>query len=116
MKKSDLTCSTVMAELLSGVPEDAEIGSVAVFVGVKGGGVYMGSNMGANPEQIAAMISAFSEAKRSVLDGIIRDYGMETMVTVMYFLASSHPDAKELGNDPDDLFRKYFVPGQGDGG
>ena len=114
MKKSDLTCSTAMAGLLASVPEDAEIGSVAVFVGVKGGGVYMGSHMGANPEQIASMISAFSEAKRSVIDGIIRDYGMETMVTVMYFLASNHPDAKELGND--DFFQKYFVPRQGEGG
>jgi hypothetical protein len=114
MKKGELACSTAMAGLLAGIPEDVEIESAAVFIGVKGGGVYMGSHMGANPEQIASMISAFGEAKRSVIDGIIREFGMETMVTVMYFLASSHPDAKELGND--DVFKKYFVPRQGEGG
>jgi hypothetical protein len=99
-----------MAKLLASVPEDAEIGSVAVFVGVKGGGVYMGSHMDANPEQIASMISAFSEAKRSVLEGIIRVYGMETMVSVMFFLASSTATTQELENDPSDFFKKYFVP------
>jgi hypothetical protein len=109
MNKGDLACSIAMAKLLAAVPEDAEIGSVAVFVGVKGSGVYMGSNMDANPEQIASMISAFSEAKRSVLEGIIRDHGMEMMVSVMFFLASSSPNAKELGNDPADIFKQYFV-------
>ena len=116
MKKSELTCSTAMAGLLAGVPDDAEIGSVAVFVGVKGGGVFMGSHMAASPEEMAAMISAFGEAKRSVIEGIIRDHGMDTMVTVMFFLASNHPDAKELGTDPADFLRKYFVPGSGEGG
>ena len=116
MKKGDLSCSTAMASLLAGVPEDADIESVAVFIGVKGGGVFMGSHMTANPRDIASMISAFGEAKSSVIEGIIRDHGMETMVTVMYFLASSHPDAKDLGNDPDAFFRKFFVPGQGEGG
>jgi hypothetical protein len=110
MNKGDLTCSIAMAKLLATVPEDAEIGSVAVFVGVKGGGVYMGSHMDSNPEQIASMLSAFSEAKRSVLEGIIRVHGMETMVSVMFFLASSTANTKELGSDPSDFFKKYFVP------
>jgi hypothetical protein len=108
MRKSEFTCSAAMAGLLAGIPEDVEIESAAVFIGVKGGGVYMGSHLGADPEQIASMVSAFGEAKRSVMDGIIREFGMETMVTVMYFLASSHPDAKEL--EGDDFFKKYFVP------
>ncbi|HEY3307217.1 MAG TPA: hypothetical protein VGJ93_02065 [Desulfuromonadaceae bacterium] len=110
MKKGDLTCSIAMAKLLAAVPEDAEIGSVAMFVGVKGSGVYMGSHMDANPEQIASMISAFSEAKRSVLEGIIREHGMEMMVSVMFFLASSNTDTRELGADPADFFKQYFVP------
>jgi hypothetical protein len=110
MNKGDLTCSIAMARLLSSVPEDADIGSVAVFVGVKGGGVYMGSTMAANPEQIASMISAFSEAKRSVLEGIIREHGTEMMVSVMFFLASSSANAKELGSDPSDIFKHFFVP------
>lgn len=110
MKKGDLTCSIAMAKLLAGVPEDAEIGSVAMFVGVKGSGVYMGSHLDANPEQIASMISAFSEAKRSVLEGIIREHGMEMMLSVMFFLASSNADARELGADPADFFKQYFVP------
>lgn len=37
MKKGELTCSMAMAKLLAAVPEDAEIGSAAVFVGIKGG-------------------------------------------------------------------------------
>src|SRR3974390_2604428 len=84
MNKGDLTCSIAMTRLLSSVPEDAEIGSVAVFVGVKGGGVYMGSTMADNPQKIASMISAFSEAKRSILENIIREHGMEMMVSVMF--------------------------------
>ena len=114
MKKGDLTCSIAMAKLLATVPEDADIESVAVFVGVRGNGVYMGSHMDANPEQIASMISAFSEAKRSVLEGIIRVHGMETMVSVMFFLASSTANTKELGNDPSDFFKQYFVPKSGE--
>jgi len=110
MNKGDLSCSIAMARLLSAVPEDADIGSVAVFVGVKGGGVYMGSTMDANPEQIASMISAFSEAKRSVLEGIIREHGTEMMVSVMFFLASSSADAKELESNPSNIFKQYFVP------
>jgi hypothetical protein len=110
MKKGDLTCSIEMAKLLSTVPEDAEIGSVAVFVGVKGSGVYMGSFMDENPEQVASMISAISEAKSSLMEGIIRVHGMETMVSVMFFLASSTAHTKELGTDPADIFKKYFVP------
>jgi ribosome-binding factor A len=110
MKKGDLTCSIAMAKLLATVPEDAEIESVAVFVGVRGNGVYMGSHMDSNPEQIASMISAFSEAKRSILEGIIREHGMETMVSVMFFLASSTANTKELENDPNDFFKQYFVP------
>lgn len=110
MKKGDLTCSIAMAKLLAGVPEDAEIGSVAMFVGVKGSGVYMGSHLDANPEQIASMISAFSEAKRSVLEGIIREHGMEMMLSVMFFLDSSNADVRELGADPADFFKQYFVP------
>ena len=116
MKKGELTCSAAMTSLLTSVPEDADIESVAVFVGVKGGGVFMGSHMAASPRDIASMISAFGEAKSSVIEGIIRDHGMETMVTVMYYLASSHPDAKDLATDPDAFFRKFFVPGQGEGG
>jgi hypothetical protein len=114
MRKGDLTCSIEMARLLSSVPEDAEIGSVAIFVGVKGSGVYMGSTMDSNPEQIASMISAFSEAKQSVLEGIIREHGMEMMVSVMFFLASSSANAKELGTDPSDILKQYFVPKTGD--
>lgn len=110
MKKGDLTCSIPMAKLLAGVPEDAEIGSVAVFVGVKGAGVYMGSHMDANPEQMASMITAFGEAKRSVIEGIIREHGMEMLVTVMFFLGTSNPEAKQFGDDPADLLKKYFVP------
>ena len=110
MNKGDLTCSIAMARLLATVPEDAEIGSVAVFVGVKGGGVYMGSTMDANPEQIASMISAFSEAKRSVIESIIREHGTEMMVSVMFFLASSRTNAQELGSDPSDILKHYFVP------
>ena len=110
MKKGDLTCSIAMAKLLSTGPEDADIGSVAIFVGVKGSGVYMGSYMDANPEQIASMISAISEAKSSLMEGIIRTHGMETMVSVMFFLASSTATTKELGSDPSDSFRKYFIP------
>jgi hypothetical protein len=113
MKKSDLACSTTMASLLAGVPADAEIGSVAVFVGVKGSGVIMGAHMDSNPEKIASMISAFGEAKRSILEGIIREHGMEMMVTVMYFLASSQADAEDLGNGPADILNKYFVPKRG---
>jgi hypothetical protein len=110
MKKGDLTCSIAMAKLLSTVPEDADIGSVAVFVGVKGSGVYMGSYMDANPEEIASMISAISEAKSSLMESIIRVHGMETMVTVLFFLASSTAHTKELGSDPLDSFRKFFIP------
>jgi len=113
MKKGDLTCSIAMAKLLSTVPEDAEIGSVAVFVSVKGSGgsgVYMGSSMDANPEQIASMISAISQAKSSLLEGIIHSYGMETMVSVLFFLASSTAKTKELGSDPLDDFKRYFMP------
>jgi L-asparaginase/Glu-tRNA(Gln) amidotransferase subunit D len=110
MKKGDLTCSIEMAKLLSTVPEDAEIGSVAIFVGVKGSGVYMGSYMDANPEQIASMISAISEAKSSLMDGIVRVHGMETMVSVLFFLASSTASTKDLGSDPFDSFKKYFIP------
>ena len=113
MKKGDLTCSIAMTKLLSTVPEDAEIGSVAVFVSVKGSGgsgVYMGSSMDANPEQMASLISAISEAKKSLLDGIVRVYGMETMVSVLFFLASSTANTKELGSDPFDSFKKYFIP------
>ena len=110
VRKQDLTCSAALAALLTGVPEDADIESVAVFVGVKGGGVFMGSHLTADPQEIAAMISALGEAKGSIIEGIIRDHGMETMVTVMYFLASSHPNARDLGNDPDAFFRKYFIP------
>ena len=65
MQKGDLACSIAMTQLLATVPEDADIGSVAIFVGVKGSGVYMGSYMDANPEQIASMINAVSEAKSS---------------------------------------------------
>lgn len=108
MKKGDLTCSIPMAKLLAGVPEDAEIGSVAMFVGVKGGGVYMGSHMEANPEQIASMLGAFGEAKRTVIEGIIRDHGTEMLVTVMFYLASSQAGAQDLGTD--ELLKKYFVP------
>jgi hypothetical protein len=72
--------------------------------------------MDSNPEKIASMISAFGEAKRSILEGIVREHGMEMMVTVMYFLASSQADVKELGNDPADILRKYFVPRRGEGG
>lgn len=110
MKKGDLTCSIPMAQLLAGVPEDADIGSVAVFVGVKGRGVYMGSHMDANPEQIASMITAFGEAKRSVLEGIIREHGMEMMVTVMFFLGTTQPEARDAGTGPADILNKYFVP------
>lgn len=113
MKKSDLTCSIPMAKLLTGVPEEADIGSIAVFVGVKGSGVFMGSQMAANPEEIASMLSAFNEAKQSVIEGIIRDHGMQMMVSVMFFLASSHPDAKNLGINPEELMRKYA---ESDGG
>ena len=70
----------------------------------------MGSSMDANPEQIASMISAFSEAKRSVLESIIREHGTEMMVSVMFFLASSSANAKELGSDPSDFLKHYFVP------
>jgi hypothetical protein len=114
MNKGDLTCSLAMAKLLATVPEDADIGSVAVFVGVKGGGVYMGAHMDANPVQIASMISAFSEAKRSVLEGIIREHGMDTLVSVMFFLAGSTANTKELGSDPSDFYKQYFVPKSGD--
>ena len=110
MKKGDLTCSLEMTKLLSTVPEDAEIGAVAIFVSVKGSGVYMGSSMDANPEQMASMINAISEAKSSLLESIIRVYGMETMVSVLFFLASSTANTKELGSDPFDAFRKYFIP------
>ena len=110
MNKGDLTCSIAMARLLASVPEDAEIGSVAVFVGVKGGGVYMGSTMDANPEQIASMLSAFGEAKRSVLENIMQEHGTELMVSVMFFLASSSANARELGSDPSDIFKNFFVP------
>lgn len=113
MKKSDLTCSIPVAKLLTGVPEEAEIGSIAVFVGVKGSGVFMGSQMAANPEEIASMLGAFNEAKQSVIEGIIRDHGMQMMVSVMFFLASSHPDVKNLGIDPEELLRKYA---ESDGG
>jgi hypothetical protein len=113
MKKSELTCSIPMAKLLTGVPEEADIGSIAVFVGVKGSGVFMGSQMAANPEEIASMLSAFNEAKQSVIEGIIRDHGMQMMVSVMFFLASSNPDAKNLGIDPEELMRKYA---ESDGG
>lgn len=115
MKKAELTCSIPIAKLLTGVPDDAEIGSIAVFVGVKGSGVFMGSQMAANPEEIAAMLSAFNEAKQSVVEGIIRDHGMQMMVSVMFFLASSHPDAKDL-IDPEELLRRYSESnGGGDG-
>ena len=70
----------------------------------------MGSTMDANPEQIASMLSAFGEAKRSVLESIIREYGTELMVSVMFFLASSSANARELGSDPSDIFKNYFVP------
>jgi hypothetical protein len=109
MKKADLTCSMAIAPLLSNMPDDVEIGSVAVFVGVEGGGVFMGCNLSPRPEQVAAMVNAFGEAKRSVMENLVRDHGMETLVSVMYFLASSHPEAKELGRDPE-LFRSFFVP------
>jgi len=110
MKKGELTCSIAMAKLLSTVPEDSEIGSVAVFVSVKGGGVYMGSSMDANPEQMASLINAISEAKNSLMESIIRIYGMETMVSVLFFLASSTANMKELESDPFDSFKKYFIP------
>ena len=110
MKKGDLTCSIPMAKLLAGVPQDAEIGSVAVFVGIKGGGVFMGSQLDADPESMAYMLSAFSEAKRSVIEGIIQEHGMEMLVSVMFFLAVSNGNTKELENDPADVFRRYFVP------
>lgn len=113
MKKGELTCSIPMARLLASVPEDSDIGSVAIFVGVKGSGVFMGSLMDANPEQLASMISAFGEAKQSVIEGIIRDHGMEMMVSVMFYLASSHAETRDLGIDPSDLLRKYFVPERG---
>ncbi|MBT1072901.1 hypothetical protein [Pelotalea chapellei] len=110
MKKGDLTCSIPMAKLLAGVPQDAEIGSVAVFVGMKGGGVYMGSQMDANPESMAFMLSAFSEAKRSVIESIIQEHGMEMLVSVMFFLAVSNRNTQELDGDPADVFKRYFVP------
>ena len=110
MKKGELTCSLAMAKLLAGVPEDAEIGSAAIFVGIKGGGVFMGSHIDPNPEEMASMLSAFSEAKQPVIEGIIREHGMEMLVTVMFYLASSQPNAKEMDKDPADLFRQYFVP------
>jgi hypothetical protein len=113
MKKRELTCSIPMAQLLSNVPEDAEIGSVTIFVGVKGSGVFMGSHMARNAEEIASMISAFGDAKRSIIEGIIREHGMEMLVSVMFFLASRDPEAKDLGIDMDELMRNYFIPKRG---
>ncbi|SNB45259.1 hypothetical protein [Geobacter sp. DSM 9736] len=114
MRKNELTCSIPMAQLLSNVPEDSEISSVTIFVGVKGSGVFMGSRMAPNPEEMASMISAFGEAKRSVIEGIIRDHGMEMMVSVMFFLASRDPGTKDLGIDPEELMRSYFMPKRGE--
>jgi hypothetical protein len=116
MKKNELTCSIAMTRLLANVPENAEIGSVAVFVGVKGSGVFMGSRMDTNPEEIAAMLSAFGAARREVIEGIIREHGMELMVSVLFFLASSQADTKELGNDYEDILKNYFVPKPGENG
>lgn len=110
MKKGDLTCSIPMAKLLSGLPQEAEIGSVAVFVGLKGGGVFMGSQIDADPESMAYMLSAFSEAKRSVIESIIREHGMEMLVSVMFLLAVSNKNTQELEGDPEDIFKRYFVP------
>lgn len=69
----------------------------------------MGSHMDANPEQIATMLNAFSEAKRSVIEGIIREHGMEMLVTVMFYLASSNAESLDVENDPKQIFRQYFV-------
>ena len=116
MKKNELACSITMAKLLANVPEEADIGSVAVFVGVRGSGVFMGSRMETNPEEIASMLSAFGTARREMIEGIIREHGVELMVSVLFFLASSQAGTKNLGNDPADLVKNYFVPHPGEEG
>jgi hypothetical protein len=116
MKKNELTCSIAMARLLANVPEDAEIGSVAIFLGVKGRGIFMGSRMDTNPEEIASMLSAFGAARREVVEGIIREHGVELMISVLFFLASNQTDTKDLGNDPADILKNYFIPKPGEEG
>ena len=116
LKKSDLSCSIAMARLLANVPENAEIGSVAIFVGIKGSGIFMGSRMDTNPEEIASMLSAFGSARREVIEGLIREHGMELIVSVLFFLASSQAETKELGNDPADILKNYFIPKPGQDG
>lgn len=112
MRKQELACSAAMEGLLSNVPDDAEIASVAVFVGVRGGDVYVGSHLEDSPENVASMINAFGEAKKSVMESIIREHGVGAMVTVMFFLASNHPGSKELESSPADFLRKFILPGK----
>lgn len=112
MRKRELACSATMDGLLSNVPDDAEIASVAVFVGVKGGDVYVGSHLEDSPENVAAMINAFGEAKKSAMESIMKEHGMGAMVTVMFFLASNHPGSKELESSPADFLKKFVMPGK----
>lgn len=112
MRKRDLACSAAMEGVLSNVPDDAEITSVAVFVGLKGGDVYVGSHLEDRPENVAAMINAFGEAKKSAMESIIKEHGMGAMVTVMFFLASNHPGSKELESGPADILKKFSLPGK----
>jgi hypothetical protein len=116
MKKSELTCSIAMARLLANIPEGAELGSLAIFVGVKGSGIFMGSRMDTNPEEIAAMLSAFGAARRELIEGIIREHGMELMISVLFFLASNQADTKDLGDGPADILKNYFIPKPGEEG